>query len=411
MSRRVVVTGLGAVSPCGNNAPDTWDSMVEGRSGAGLISRFECSDWPVRIAAEVKDFDPVPLLGRKDARRMDRFTQFAVVASEEAVANSGLDLDATDRDRVAVYIGTGIGGIQETLTGYDGLLERGPKGVSAFYVPRLLTNMAGGMVALRLGARGPNVCVSTACATGTHSIGEAWKCIRYGEADVAISGGSEACIVPVGVSGFMVIKALSTRNSDPAAASRPFDGERDGFVLGEGAGVLVMESLEHAQARGAEILAEVLGYGLSCDAHHLTAPGGGGAERCMTMALQSANTNLDAVDYLNAHGTSTPQNDANETRAIHHVFGDHAKNLMVSSTKSVTGHLLGAAGGIEALATVEAIRNQIVPPTVNWENRDPECDLDYVPGAARQTRVDVALSNSFGFGGTNASLVFGRFKE
>lgn len=411
MSCRVVVTGLGAVSPCGTTAPETWDAMVNARSGAGLITRFDCDDWPVRIAAEVENFDPDELLGKRSARRMDRFTQFAVAASEEAVANAGLDLDSTDRDRVAVYIGTGIGGIQETLAGYDGLLERGPKGVSAFYIPRLLTNMAGGMVALRLGVSGPNLCVSTACATGTHSIGEAWRCIRSGEADVAISGGSEACIVPVGISGFMVIKALSTRNSDPESASRPFDAERDGFVLGEGAGVIVLESLEHAQARGARILAEVLGYGLSCDAHHLTAPGGGGAERCMEMACRSAKVNFEDVDYLNAHGTSTPQNDSNETRAIHHVFGDHAANLMVSSTKSVTGHLLGAAGGIEALACVQAIHQQVVPPTANWENRDPECDLDYVPGTARQTRVDVALSNSFGFGGTNASLVFGRFKE
>ena len=411
MSRRVVVTGLGAVSPCGSDARSTWSSMVEGRSGVGPITAFPCEDWSVRIAGEVKNFDANQRIGRREARRMDRFTQFAVVAAEEAVAHAGLDLEQVDRDRMAVYIGTGIGGIQETLSGYDGLKEHGPKGVSAFFVPRLLTNLAGGTVALRMGARGPNLCVSTACATGTHSIGEAWRCIRDGSADVAVTGGAEACVVPVGIAGFSVIKALSTRNDAPEEASRPFDADRDGFVLGEGAGILVLESLEHAQARSAEILAEVLGYGLSCDAHHLTAPGGGGAERCMAMAIRSAGRLPADVDYLNAHGTSTPQNDLSETQAIHAVFGDHARKLMVSSTKSVTGHLLGAAGGIEALAVVNALHQGLVPPTATWKTRDPACDLDYVPGEARSVPIQVALSNSFGFGGTNASLLFGRISE
>jgi len=408
MSRRVAVTGLGAISPCGNTAQDTWDGMLAGRSGIDLIERFDCSDWAVRIGGEVRDFDGKAILGARSVKRMDRFTQFAVVATDEAVADSGLEFPHSNPERVGVYIGTGIGGLEEILKGQEALANSGPRSVSPFFVPRLLTNLAGGTVAMRLGARGPNHCLSTACASATHALGEAYRAVVLGDCDVAIAGGSEAPMTPLGLAGFMVMKALSKRNDDPKRASRPFDLHRDGFVLGEGAGILVLEEMEHAKKRGARIYAEFLGYASTCDAHHLTAPGGGGAERCMRLALNSAGINPEAVGYLNAHGTSTPANDANETRAIKTVFGAHAHDLMVSSTKSVTGHLLGAAGGVEAMATVMAIHSGSIPPTATWETPDPECDLDVVPGDARQHRVDAAVSNSFGFGGTNASVVFGR---
>jgi 3-oxoacyl-[acyl-carrier-protein] synthase II len=383
--------------------------MVTGRSGIGPIRGFDCTEWPVRIGGEVLDFDPVGTLGKRDAKRMDRFTQFAAVAADEAVADSGLETPFVHPERVGVFVGTGIGGLDEILRGHQALQEEGPRGLSPFFVPRLLTNLAGGTVALRHGAQGPNHCVSTACASGTHSIGEAYRSLLLGDCDVALAGGAEAPISPLGLAGFMVMKALSRNNENPSLASRPFDLHRDGFVLGEGAGIVVLEELEHAKSRGAQIYAEVLGYGSTCDAHHLTAPGGGGAERCMELALRSARLSAEQVDYINAHGTSTPVNDANETRAIRRVFGEHADRLMVSSTKSVSGHLLGAAGGLEAVALAMTVHAQVVPPTANWETPDPQCDLDVVPGAARTHRVRAAMSNSFGFGGTNASIVFGCF--
>ncbi len=395
------------MSPCGLTAASTWESMVLARSGIGPITRFDASDFPVRIACEVVGFDGTALLGRREAKRMDRFCQFAVVAADEAIAQSGLDTSLLDPERVGVVFGSGIGGLGEILRAHDGYLERGVKGMSPFFIPRALTNIAAGHLAMRFGAKGPNLCVTTACASGNHALGEAAKSIRLGEADVMLAGGAEAPIEPPGVGGFAVMRALS-RNPDPARASRPFDRDRDGFVIGEGAGMLVLEEYEHARGRGADILAELVGYGNTNDAHHLTAPspGGEGAARCMRQALVRAGLNPDQVQYVNAHGTSTPQNDGTETAALHRVFGDHAHRLMVSSTKGVTGHLLGAAGGVEALAAIMALRTGVVPPTANWENRDPACDLDYVPGEARQERVQVALSNSFGFGGTNATLVF-----
>jgi 3-oxoacyl-[acyl-carrier-protein] synthase II len=402
-SKRVVVTGLGAVTPCGNSVEETWSAMVNAHIGVGPLTRFCADDWPIHVAAQVKGFDAKALIGREH-RRMDLFTQYAVVASEEAYTDAGLERDNVNSHRFGVWIGSGIGGIETVVDGQAGLDESGYRGVSPFLVPKLLGNMAGGAVAMRLGAMGPNVCVATACASGTHALGEAMNAIKAGVVDVAIAGGAEAALVPVGVAGFLVMKALS--RSTEVTASRPFDADRDGFVLGEGAGSLVLESLEHAESRGANILAEVVGYGSTCDAHHITAPGGQGAERCMEMALGSAKLRPIDVDYINAHGTSTPINDANETRAIHNVFGAHACDLMVSSTKGVTGHLLGAAGAVEAIAAVRTITEGIVPPTANWATRDPDCDLDYVPYEARAHDVSVVLSNSFGFGGTNATLIF-----
>ena len=409
MARRVVVTGMGAISPCGNTVAESWSSMVEARSGIGLITHFDVTGWPVRIAAQVEDFDGAARIGRRAIRRMDLFSQYAVVAADEAVANAGLDWDKQDPDRVGIYLGSGIGGINEIVRGAQAFAERGYKGLSPFFIPRALTNLAGGMLAIRYNARGPSLCVTTACATGNHALGEAWRVLRSGEADVILAGGTEAGVVPVSVAGFMVMKALSKNNDDPAGASRPFDADRDGFVIGEGAAVLVLETLEHAQARGATIYAELAGYGLTNDAFHMTLPGNGGAARCMKQALRVAGMNTDRVDYINAHGTSTQANDVNETRAIHAVFGDRANQIWVSSTKGVSGHLLGAAGGLEAIACVKAIHDGVVPPTANWTTRDPECDLDYVPNTARERAVDVVLSNSFGFGGTNATLVFQRY--
>lgn len=411
--RRVVVTGLGALSPCGLNLGDNWSSMVEGRSGIGPITRFDPTGWPVRFAGEVKGFDPDAAVGRKEARRMDRFCQLAIAAADEAARHAGLPGAQLDPERFGVYVGTGIGGIEEIFTGHSDFVSQGWKGLSPFFIPKALTNLAAGHIAMRHNAQGPSLCVSTACASGNHSLGEAWRVIRQGDADVILAGGAEAAITPTAFAGFMVMKALSKFNDDPARASRPFDADRDGFVMGEGAAVLVLESLEHAQARGATIYGEILGYGLTNDAHHLTAPapGGRGAAGCMRMALRSAGLNPSDVQYINAHGTSTPQNDSTETTAIRAVFGEHADKLMVSSTKAVTGHLLGAAGGIEAVATVLALHHGVVPPTATWETPDPECDLDYVPKTAREVPIRRAISNSFGFGGTNASVVFGRFES
>ena len=405
---RVVVTGLGALSPVGNSVPATWDSLCAGRSGLALITRFDTTDWPVRIAGELKGFDPGEAIDRKAMKRLDPFIQYALVAAHEAVRDAGLDPDAPLGDRAGVYVGSGIGGISDIYDTSVAMVGGGYKNVSPFFIPKALTNLAGGQIAMRYGARGPSLCVSTACATGNHMLGEAWRVLRSGDADLIIAGGAEAAICPLGLAGFMVMKALSKRNDDPATASRPFDVDRDGFVMGEGAGVVVLETLEHATRRGAPIYAELVGYGLTNDAHHITAPspGGEGAQRCMAMALRSAGLRPDEVGYINAHGTSTPANDVTETQAVKAFFGDHAYKLMMSSTKSMTGHLLGAAGGLEAVITCKALQSGWIPPTSTLSTPDPECDLDYVPGVARQARVSVALSNAFGFGGTNSTLAF-----
>ena len=410
--RRVVVTGLGTINPCGNSTETTWSAVLEGRSGIGPITAFDATDWPVRIAGQVDGFDAVELLGRRAAKRMDRFMQFAMVASNEALADAGLTPGEDGLgDKAGVYVGSGIGGIAELVDGADKMAEGGYKGLSPFFIPRVLTNLAAGHIAMAFGARGPSLCVSTACATGNHSIGEALRSIRSGDADLILAGGAEASVLPIGLGGFMVMKALSKRNDDPTAASRPFDAGRDGFVMGEGAGVVVLEELEHAKARGARIYCEVLGYGLTNDAFHITQPPKGhtGAVRCMQAALEDAQVAPDAVDYINAHGTSTAANDRNESIGIRTVFGGHADSMMVSSTKSMSGHLLGAAGGLEAVLTAKALHHGIVPPTINLDTPGEDCDLDYVPGASRETAIDVAVSNSFGFGGTNAVLVFRRF--
>lgn len=413
MDRRVVITGLGAVTPCGNDVPTTWAAMVEGRSGVSTVAKFDASGLPVRIAAEVKGFEIEKVLDRKAARRLDLFAQYAMGAAREAMTDAGYGLTENGDPRLGVYVGTGIGGLGEIVLGARMFDRDGWRGLSPFFIPRALTNLAGGHIAIAYGAQGPSLCVSTACATGNHSIGEAWRAIRADEADLIVAGGTEAAISPVGLSGFAVMKALSKRNDDPASASRPFDKDRDGFVMGEGAGLVVLEELEHAKRRGVRIYAELIGYGLTNDAWHDTAPapGGAGAARCMTMSLRSSGLSPQDVDYINAHGTSTPQNDVNETQAIKASFGDHARRLEISSTKSVTGHLLGAAGGVEAVASVLACHTGIVPPTAHLYEPDPECDLDYVPRVARESRPRVVMSNAFGFGGTNATLVFRRFEE
>jgi 3-oxoacyl-[acyl-carrier-protein] synthase II len=413
VARRVVITGLGAVTPCGLDVASTWSAMCEARSGVGLLTRFDASAFPVRIGAEVKGFDGEGLLGRKLAKRLDLFAQYALVATQEATRHAGIAPRPEGDPRFGVYVGTGIGGLQEIVLGASLYEREGYRGLSPFFIPRALTNLAAGHIAIEYGAQGPSLCVTTACATGNHSIGEAWRAIRLGEADVIVAGGSEAAITPVGIAGFMVMKALSKRNDDPATACRPFDADRDGFVMGEGAGIVVLEELEHARARGATILAELVGYALTNDAHHDTAPapGGAGAVRCMQLALRSGGIDPTEVDYINAHGTSTPHNDSTETQAIRTTFGAHAYKLAISSTKGVTGHLLGAAGGVEAVAAVLALRTGVLPPTANLVNPDPACDLDYVPRVAREARPRVALSNAFGFGGTNATLVFRRWEE
>ncbi|MEC8191457.1 MAG: beta-ketoacyl-ACP synthase II [Myxococcota bacterium] len=406
---RVVVTGLGTINPCGNTTNETWDAVCAGRSGIGRIRAFDATDWPVQIAGEVKDWVAADALDRKAVKRMDRFMQFALAASLEAVADAGLDIGEDGLgDRVGVYVGSGIGGLDELVRGAGSVHESGWKGLSPFFIPRVLTNLAAGQVAMKLGARGPSLCVSTACATGNHSIGEAMHAIRRGEADVIVAGGAEASVLPIGIGGFMVMKALSKRNDDPEHASRPFDADRNGFVMGEGAGVVVLESLDHARARGARVYCEVAGYALTNDAFHITQPpkGHSGAVRCMNAALADAGTNPQEVDYINAHGTSTEANDRNESIGIRTVFGDRADALMVSSTKSMTGHLLGAAGGLEAVLMAKAIHHGVVPPTSTLERPGKDCDLDYVPGSARDAEIGVGVSNSFGFGGTNAVLVF-----
>ena len=413
MKRRVVVTGLGAVTPCGNDAASTWSAMKEARSGTARVSRFDASAMPVQIAAEVKDFEAARRIDKKLIRRLDLFAQYAMYAADEALENAGFTPREGGDPRFGVYVGTGIGGLQEIVNGSRLFDASGWRGLSPFFIPRALTNLAGGQIAIRYGAQGPSLCVTTACATGNHAIGEAFRAIQYDDADVILAGGCEAAVSPVGLAGFMVMRALSKRNDEAGTASRPFDKDRDGFVMGEGAGILLLESLEHAQARGANILAEVTGYALNNDAWHDTAPspGGAGAARCMEAALRNAGVAPDAIDYINAHGTSTEQNDVTETEAVKTVFGAHARRLEMSSTKGVTGHLLGAAGGVEAVATVMALHTGVVPPTANLFEPDAACDLDYVPLVARQSNPRYALSNSFGFGGVNAALVFRRFES
>lgn len=410
--RRVVITGMGTLTPIGIGIEAFWESLVAGRSGVGPISAFDASGLETRIAAEVKGFDPSLYMDRKDVRRMDRYAQFAVAAARMAVEDAGLDLDAIDKERVGVWIGSGIGGIATLEEQCRILLEKGPSRISPFFVPMMIPNMASGHVSIMFGFKGPNACTVTACASGTHSIGDAFRIIQRGEADVMLAGGAEAGVTLLSVVGFSALKALSRRNDEPERASRPFDKQRDGFVIGEGAGVLVLEELEQAKARGAHIYAEIAGYGATADAYHITAPapGGEGAARAIRLALADAGISPAEVDYINAHGTSTEYNDYLETMAIKAALTEeHAAKVAVSSTKSMTGHLLGAAGGVEAIATALTIERGIIPPTINYEYPDERCDLDYVPNTARPATVNVALSNSFGFGGHNAVLVLKRF--
>jgi 3-oxoacyl-[acyl-carrier-protein] synthase II len=410
-ARRVVLTGLGALTPIGNTAEELWTGLTAGRSGIGPITKFDATGYDTRIAGEIKNFDPLAFVDKKEARRLDPYLQYAIASSVMAVGDAGLDPARLDGERFGVMIGSGIGGITTLLEGEKVRETKGPDRVSPFVIPMLIINMASGLVSMRFGAKGPNSSVVTACATGNHAIGDAFRIIQRDDADVMIAGGAEAIIVPLTIAGFCAMKAMSTRNDDPQKASRPFDAGRDGFVCGEGAGIVVLESLEHARRRDARIYAEIIGYGMTGDAHHMTAPDpeGDGAARAMARALKDARLTPSDVGYVNAHGTSTPYNDRFETVAIKRVFGDHARKLAVSSTKSMTGHLLGAAGGVEAIATALALHHGLLPPTTNYETPDPDCDLDYVPNQARKQDVDVALSNAFGFGGTNATLVFRKY--
>ena len=405
--RRVVVTGLGIISPVGIGIPDAWGSIVAGKSGISRISRFDASTFPSQIAGEVKGFDVAKWLPPKEARRFDTFIHYGLAASIDAIKDSGLDLEKEDREQIGVCVGSGIGGLPLIEATHDAYLAGGVRKVSPFFVPGTIINLISGQLSIMYGLQGPNFAVVTACTTANHCIGEAGRHIEYGDADVMIAGGAESTVSPLGVGGFCAARALSGRNDAPELASRPWDKDRDGFVLGEGAGVLVLEEYEHAKKRGARIYCELAGYGVSADAHHITAPceDGAGAARCMQNALRNASINPDQVDYINAHGTSTPLGDIAETIAVKRCFGDHAKKLAVSSTKSMTGHLLGAAGGVEAVFTALALHEQIAPPTINLVNQDPQCDLDYVPNASRKMSIKVAVSNSFGFGGTNGSLV------
>ncbi|MBX9962979.1 MAG: beta-ketoacyl-ACP synthase II [Burkholderiales bacterium] len=406
--RRVVVTGLGIVCPTGIGVPEAWGNIVAGRSGITGITRFDASAFPSRIAGEVKRFDPAKYMPAKEVRRLDTFIHYGLAAASEAIADAGIVATPENAERIGVVIGSGIGGLPLIEETKEAVAEGGPRKISPFFVPGSIINMIAGVLSITHGFKGPNLAIVTACTTSTHSIGEGGRLIEYGDADVVVAGGAESTISPLGLGGFTAPKALSTRNDDPAGASRPWDVERDGFVLGEGAGVVVLEEYEHAKKRGAKIYCELVGYGMSADANHMTAPceDGDGAYRCMRNAMRNAGMNADAVDYVNAHGTSTPLGDVAETVAIKRYFGDHAAKLAVSSTKSMTGHLLGAAGGIEAVFSALAIRDQVAPPTINLHQRDPACDLDFVPNEARKMKINVAMSNSFGFGGTNGTLVF-----
>ncbi len=410
MTERVVVTGVGLITPVGVDSATTWKNLVDGKSGIDQIQSFDSEGFESRIAGEIPEFDPLERLERKASRRLDRFAQFACVASLEALDHAGIDMEKEDATRVAVLIGSGVGGIQTLSEQFDVMREKGPTRVNPFLIPMMLTDLAGGQVSMLIGAKGPNFATVSACATGADSIGEAKAMIERGDADVAIAGGTEAGVCEIAVAGFNACMALSKNNDDPQGASRPFDAERDGFVLGEGAGVLVLESVEHAQARGAEVLAELAGYGATSDAHHVTqpGPGGEGAARAMQLAFKQAAIAPDEVDYINAHGTSTPLNDKTETEAMKRAFGDAINNVPVSSTKSMTGHLLGAAGGVEAAISVMAIAKSAIPPTINLTTADPDCDLDYTPDKAQQVALKAAMSNNLGFGGHNASLIFSK---
>ncbi len=407
---RVVITGIGAVTPLGNDVKTTWENLIEGRSGVGKLTRIDASQFPATVAAELKDFDPSQFIDKKDVRKMDRFTQYAVAGALMAVEDANLHITSENAERIGVWIGCGIGGMETYEQQFNNFLEKGYRRVSPFFVPMLIPDMASGQVSITLGAKGVNSCTVTACASGANSIGDAFKVVERGDADVMVTGGCEAPITNMSVAGFCAAKALST-NPDPNSASRPFDLNRDGFVMGEGSGILILESLEHALKRGAKIYAEIVGYGATGDAYHVTAPApeGEGGVRAMRMALNDAGLLPNEIDYMNAHGTSTNYNDKFETLAIKQVFGDHAKKLAVSSTKSMTGHLLGAAGAVEAIFSVKAIQDGIIPPTINYETPDPECDLDYVPNKARKQEVNAVLSNSLGFGGHNATLVFKKY--
>jgi 3-oxoacyl-[acyl-carrier-protein] synthase II len=412
LSRRVVVTGIGLVSSLGIGTEATWESLLAGRSGIGPITRFDASGFPTRFAAEVKAFDPLRFIEKKEVKKMDIFIQFAIAASQFAMDDSGLKVTPEIAPRVGVFIASGIGGFTTIEREHRALLEGGPRRISPFFIPSAIINLASGQVSIRFGAQGPNSATCTACTASAHALGDAFEIIRRGAAEVMIAGGSEAAVCAMGIGGFAAMRALSTRNDDPERSSRPFDRDRDGFVLGEGAGVLVLEELEFARARGAQVYAELVGYGMSADAYHMTAPSedGAGAYRVMKAAIDSAGVEPQVVDYVNAHGTSTPHNDRIETVAIKRCFGDHARRLAISSSKSMTGHLLGAAGGLEAGITVLALHRQVVPPTINLDHPDPDCDLDYVPHRPREKRMTYALSNSFGFGGTNGALLFKRYE-
>lgn len=406
--RRVVISGMGVISPVGNDLEAFWESLKAGRSGITRYTAFDSEKFDSKIAGEVRGFEPARYFKTpKDVKRTDRYTQLAVAAAKMSLDDSGLDLASTDLDRAGVMIGSGVGGLQTMEDQVTKMALKGPDRTSPFMIPMMISNMASGFISMEHGLRGPNMAIVTACATANHCMGEAWRIIKFGDADVMLTGGSEACIVPVGIAGFCAMRALSTRNDEPERASRPFDKDRDGFVMGEGAGVIILEEYEHAKKRGAKIYCELAGYGLTADAYHMSAPlpGGEGASRCMGMAMKHAKVNPEDIDYINAHGTSTPVGDICETKAVKHAFGEHAKSLLVSSTKSMTGHLLGAAGAAEMAASVLAMRDGIVPPTINLDNPDPECDLDYVPHRAREKKVKVAISNSFGFGGHNSSVV------
>jgi len=412
MNRRVVITGLGAVTPVGNDVPTMWSNLLAGLGGAGPITLFDATAFKTKFACEVKNFDAGTLIGKKDARRMDRFTQLAVVAAQQALADSALIVNADNTARIGAYIGSGIGGIGTMEAELRQLITKGPDRVSPFLVPMMLPDTAAGQVAIQFGLRGPNMAIVTACASGNNAIGEATECIRRGAADVMVTGGAEAGVTPLAVAGFNSMTAISTRNDAPEVASRPFDKERDGFVIGEGAGMLVLEELGHAVARGAKIYGEVLGYGATADAYHITAPeeNGAGAVRAMQAAMQQANLQPDQIGYINAHGTSTPLNDKSETQAIKTVFGDAAYHIPISSIKSMTGHLLGAGGAVEAVTCARVLTDGLIPPTINYEHPDPACDLDYVPNTARAAAIKTIMSNSFGFGGHNAVLIFGQYQ-
>ena len=408
MTRRVVITGVGLVTALGNNTADTWKNILAGKSGAATIDIFDVSGFATQFGAGVKDFDVTDYMPRKDAKKMDTFIHYGMVAGMEAIEDSGLTVTDDNAERIGVAIGSGIGGLPGIEKGHNNFLAGGPRKISPFFVPSNIINMIGGNLSIKYGLKGPNFAIVTACSSGTHNIGTAARMIKYGDADVMVAGGAEMATSPTGLGGFAAARALSSRNDKPEAASRPWDKDRDGFVLGDGAGVLVLEEYEHAKARGAEIYAEVMGSGMSADAYHMTLPskGGEGAARSMVNALKDAGLNAEEVDYINAHGTSTPAGDIAETQAVKSVLGAHAQKVAVSSTKSMIGHLLGAAGSVEAVFSVLAIRDQVAPPTINLDNPDPECDLDYVPHTAREMKIDVTMSNSFGFGGTNGTLVF-----